>query len=431
VAFYVPSLEELRHSGFEKIRQTIRMYKMHLIHLKLRSSKLPVLMATTGALLASLPGSSEAQEPSKVATDQVTAWMLIQQSPQYLECRALDAAIWGMPLVNFDAMRQALFRDIHGGYNDILYQSRVADWKFQVTTPNNATPYVMLFINTKQDGPVVVEIPPATDNALFGTLIDAWNVPLIDVGKEGDDQGKGGKYLLLPPDYKGEVPAGYIPVPSKTYNSYSVLRVITKSLGDEDMRKGIAYLKQTRIYPLTRANAPQPTRFIEISGKLFDGVPYFNASFYESLSRMINEEPVQQKDLAILGMIWPLGIEKGKEFKPNQQAQTAITTALPDALAKLENAMLKVGARWWNDRRWRYPVTEIGPKTGLTFETPVGLAADDRAATFFFAFGAPKKLGAATFYLKVGLTRAVNCCGEGIATASTCRPTCPRVSCGP
>lgn len=57
----------------------------------------------------------------------------------------------------------------------------------------------MYFFITKQDGPVVVELPPAVPGASFyGTIEDAWYVPLTDIGFEG----KGGKYLVLPPDYK-------------------------------------------------------------------------------------------------------------------------------------------------------------------------------------------------------------------------------------
>jgi hypothetical protein len=371
---------------------------MYIDHVKLKSSKVPAMLAATGALLGLLPSSGEtAQGQAKVAMDQVTAWSLVQESLQYLKCRAMEAAVWGMPLVNFDAMRQALFRDVNCGYNDILYQSRVADWKFQVPTPNSVTPYVMFFINTKQDGPMVVEVPPGTENALRGTLIDAWSVPVIDISNEGEGQGKGKRYLLLPPDYRAAVPAGYIPVQCKTYNSYSLGRVITKAFGDEGVQKGIAYLKQLRIYPLAKAAAPHTTRFIDISGKLFDGVPYLNASFFVSLSRMINEEPAQEKDLAMLGMLWPLGVEKGKEFKPSDKAQAAIAMAIPDVLAVLKNTLLNVGIRWWSDRRWRSPVADIGPKTGFNFETPEGLAVDDRAVNFFFAFGAPEELA-----LKVG-----------------------------
>jgi hypothetical protein len=75
------------------------------------------------------------------------------------------------------------------------------------------------FVNTKQDGPVVVELPSAVPGASFyGTIEDAWYVPLTDIGFEG----KGGKYLVLPPDYKGDVPDGYTAVRPATYNTMTL-----------------------------------------------------------------------------------------------------------------------------------------------------------------------------------------------------------------
>jgi hypothetical protein len=64
-----------------------------------------------------------------------------QLAQRTVERRAVEAAIWGMPLVNTDAMRQAYFRDVGAKYNDICYFSKPQDWKFQVTTPNASTNY--------------------------------------------------------------------------------------------------------------------------------------------------------------------------------------------------------------------------------------------------------------------------------------------------
>jgi len=86
--------------------------------------------------------------------------------------RAVEAAIWGMPIVSVDAMRQAFLRDAGARYNDIVYLSKQADWKFQIATPNASTWYVYVPINTKS-GPVVLDIPPAVGAGLFGTLNDA------------------------------------------------------------------------------------------------------------------------------------------------------------------------------------------------------------------------------------------------------------------
>ena len=133
-----------------------------------------------------------------------------------VERRAVEAAIWGMPLVNVDAMRQAYFR-AGASYNDVIFWSNPNTWMNQTTTPNHSTSYVMFFMNLK-DGPVVVDIPAAKEQALYGTLINAWNEPLLNVGNTGHDKGKGAKYLMLPPGYKETPPQGYVPVPCSTYN---------------------------------------------------------------------------------------------------------------------------------------------------------------------------------------------------------------------
>jgi hypothetical protein len=164
--------------------------------------------------------------------------------------RALDAVIWGLPLVGEDAVKQAYFRDGKAHYNDIVWWPKGGGWKNQSPTPNVNTAYMYFFINTKVDGPVVVDLPPAVPGASFyGTIEDAWYVPLTDIGFEG----KGGKYLVLPPDYKGDVPAGYIAVRPKTYNTMTLLRSILASLSPDDFRAGNALVQQVKIYPLSKA----------------------------------------------------------------------------------------------------------------------------------------------------------------------------------
>ena len=53
------------------------------------------------------------------------------------------------------------------------------------------------------------------------------------MGFTGPDQGKGGKYLFVPPDYKGELPKeGYFIVHSKTYRNWVLSRAFVKD-GDK------------------------------------------------------------------------------------------------------------------------------------------------------------------------------------------------------
>jgi hypothetical protein len=127
------------------------------------------------------------------------------------ERRAVEAVIWGMPAVNFDLMYQAMLRDAKAGpgSNKIVYWSKLSDWKNQTLTPNPDAVYFMPFFDTKDVGPVVLEIPPAdNDGSITGSVMDCWQAALEDVGTAGVDKGKGGKFLILPPDYKEKVPDG-------------------------------------------------------------------------------------------------------------------------------------------------------------------------------------------------------------------------------
>jgi hypothetical protein len=315
-----------------------------------------------------------------------------------LEQRAVTAAIWGMPIVSVYAMRQAYFRDAKANYNDIVFWSKPSDWKFQTATPTASPRYVYFNFNTK-DGPVVVEIPPAVGAGLFGSLLDAWQVPLVDVGPAGEDQGKGGKYLVLPPDFSGKPPAGYILLRPQTYNGFALFRAIPKSSSEADVNNAIALVKKLRVYPLANADHPPEQRFVDMSGKLFDGIVRFDESFYASLAQMINEEPVLAQDRAMMGLLLPLGIEKGKEFKPSAARQRVLAQSADAAHGWLMNGLLNSGAPHWPDSRWAVAVSSTAAETAFSFEQPNYLDVDGRGLTYFLGYAFPKKLGAATFYV--------------------------------
>ena len=73
--------------------------------------------------------------------------------------RAVDAVIWGVPIVSLDMMRQAYFRDAKANYNDVVWWPNGATWKNQSLATNSLVRYIYNFSNTKNDGPVVIELP--------------------------------------------------------------------------------------------------------------------------------------------------------------------------------------------------------------------------------------------------------------------------------
>ena len=319
-----------------------------------------------------------------------------------LERRAIDAAIWGMPIVSFDVMRQGFFRDARAHYGDIMYWSKFSTWKNQTTTPNTSARYVIFFTNTK-DGPVVVDVPPVGDAALVGTLLDAWQVPLVDVGNTGEDLGNGGKYLLLPPRYKGETPSGYVAVPSNTYNGIVALRVISKTEQADDVRKAIDYVKQLKTYPLAAATSPPEQRYIDMADTLWDGIVRFDESFYTSLARMVNEELAQARDLEMLGLLRPLGIVKGKKFKPNPATRAVLKQASDEVHTWFMERLVNYGQRYWPDRKWDIPTPPIASETGFKWEAADYFDVDARGIGFFSFYAPPAKPEASSFYLSTFL----------------------------
>ncbi len=287
--------------------------------------------------------------------------------------RAVDAVIWGAPAVTLDMMRQAYFRDAKASYNDIIWWPKGAGWKNQSLDVDTSVRYLYIFSNTKDDGPIVLDLPPAVTRAKFlGTILDSWQVPLTDVGVDG----KGGKYLILPPDFSGEAPAGYIPLRPKTYGSYILIRSILASRSEEDVRAGDALVRQIRIYPLSKAGSPPEPHFIDMTGKLYDAVVPYDDRFYDSLAGVINEEPVESRDLEMLGMLLPLGIEKGKDFKPDPATRAQLKAAAAEAQAWLIQGIISTCPPYWPDSKWNIPAPLIGIKTEFLWEVPNYLDVD-------------------------------------------------------
>src|SRR6516165_9634396 len=248
------------------------------------------------------------------------------------ERRAIEAVIWGMPVVNYELMYQEMVRKVKGDFNQVLYWSRLLDTKNQTLTPNPDVIYMMPFFNTKEVGPVVLEIPPADGGVFNGSLMDRWQAAIEDVGPGGVDKGKGGRYVFMPPGFdRAKVPAGYIPMPSATYEGYALLRSVLKSGSEADVAKAVAYAKRVKLYPLSQAKHPSETKFVDASGVEFDSTIPYDLRFFESLDRMIQAEPWLERDRVMIDALKTIGIERGKPFSPDSSTKQILGNAILEA----------------------------------------------------------------------------------------------------
>ena len=310
---------------------------------------------------------------------------------------AIDAAMWGTPIVSVYAMREAFLRDAGAKYGDLVYLSRFADWKFQITTPNASTRYVFTFVNLK-NGPVVLDIPVADGAGLFGSILDAWQVPLEDVGPQGADQGRGGRYLLLPPGHEDAVDGGFIAVPSETFTLYGAFRAISEGSSPAAVERALDLIQQIKVYPLSHANDVAETRAIDVAGQLFDGIMHYDDTFYENLAKMVDQEPAMVHDRARLTKLKTLGIEKGKPFSPPADVRAELKAAANETRSKLIASLPKYGESFWPSSSWRIG-DPAGPDTSFTFTKNGKLNVEARAVTYFLACAPPRNLGKASMYL--------------------------------
>jgi len=341
-----------------------------------------------------------------------------------VERRAIEAVIWGMPAVNYDLMYQALVSQVHDSSNQIVFWSRFPDWKNQTLTPNPNAIYLMPFINTKDGGPVVLEIPPAgTEGSITGNLDDAWQVALEDIGPAGADKGRGGKYLVLPPGYKGKIPAGYLPMPSDTFQNFALLRSIPHSGSEADVAKALAYGKRVKLYPLSQATNPQRTVFLDATNVVFDSTIPYDLRYFQSLNRFVQAEPWLERDKVMIDQLKTIGIEKGKPFNPDQNTQDTLTQAAREAHAQLDAGYESLfSPPYFEGTHWAFPMDRSVVEGQSNFYAkPDVYPVFTRGVTYGMGFIGIKRLGTGQYYLVTIKDKA----GQPLSGAATYRVAVP------
>ncbi len=322
-------------------------------------------------------------------TKQTEAQPDVQQ--QMFHARAMEAVVWGMPAVNYDRMYQA-FLKAGAKDNQLVHWSRPSDWKNQLLTPNTDAIYILPFFNTKDAGPVVLEIPPADKGTIVGTIMDCWQKALEDVGPAGVDAGKGGKYLILPPGYNEKIPAGYIALPSGNYKGYALLRSIPATSGTGDVAKAVEYLKRIKLYPLSKP--AEQTVFVDVTDQVFDATIPYDMEFYRSLDRIVQTEPWLERDRVMIDLLKTVGMEKGKSFAPSPEGETHLLAALSDAHRWID-IQYESFPRYYEGTQWFLPASpELFQSWGNGFTTENSYPVDQRGVNYYWGFSSLKRTGA-------------------------------------
>ncbi|MEU4811804.1 DUF1254 domain-containing protein [Nocardia fluminea] len=313
--------------------------------------------------------------------------------------RAVEAALWGVPAVNFEMMLQALQRDVQGAPNQIVYWSRLLDWKNQTLTPNPDAVYLMAFFDTS-DGPVVLEIPPAVGGSITGSVDSAWQTAVADVGIAGIDAGKGARYLLLPPGFDQPVPDGFEVLRPETFAGFALLRSNLGGSSDADLTAAVHYGLQVRLYPQS-AGPDGQTVFLDASDVVFDARLPEGIDFFVALNRRVQAEPWLTRDKAMINMLATVGMVKGAPFEPDEATTALLIDAVTEARAWIDRRYTDLFTTGFAPTaRWVLPAEPALVEAMTTdFANPDTYPTDARAMTYTWAFFSAKTLGTGQFYL--------------------------------
>jgi len=275
--------------------------------------------------------------------------------------------------------------------NDIITYSATATPKLEAITANSSTPYIAAYTDLRK-GPVVLEVPVAgADGSLYGQVVDAWQFTIADVGPSGIDKGQGAKLLFTPPDFKGEIPPGYLHVASPNYRIAFAFRSVIapgKTIAD-----AYAYSKKLRMYYLSEAGNPPEQRFVDPNKQRYPTLPFYDERHFEDMWAIMSVEPVQEQDKVMMGMLASLGIEKGKPFVPDDTAKRAMRQAAIDAWFYLQDWFDHFPAEklYWPDRHYAsLLMTDKNREFKFSYEDRIDLIG--RAAEYFWCTYMPKVL---------------------------------------
>jgi len=127
-------------------------------------------------------------------------------------------------------------------------------------TLNSDTPYGPVLVDL-HDEPMVVELPPGPLICIAMDVHQRW---VADMGLPGPDGGKGGRHLILPPGYDGEVPEGYYVGRSTAFRVLVGIRSLPVS---GDVKAATERITTVKVHPLHPRPGWREPEWLDVSGK--------------------------------------------------------------------------------------------------------------------------------------------------------------------
>ena len=239
----------------------------------------------------------------------------VEKVYDYLDLHnAVDAYMKGIHIASMQAMKEGNLAFGPANKTVIIFE-KLMDSRSLFLTANTTSVYMSCWLELG-DEPMVIETPPD----VLGIIDDHYFKYVADFGRLGPDRSQGGKFLILPPGYEGDIPEGYFVARSNTYGNWVIWRGFQRN---GDPQPAVMETKERfKIYPLSQKDNPPTMNFVNASGKEFNTIHRMDQRIYDEINAVIQEEPSMGENPEILGSLAAIGIEKGKTFNPDESYET-------------------------------------------------------------------------------------------------------------
>jgi hypothetical protein len=128
--------------------------------------------------------------------------------------------------------------------------------------------------------------------------------------------------------------------------------------------------------------------------------PVLDGTIYAEIHDLLQEEPVEERNMTMMGMLTHLGISKGEPFAPNAEMQAVFDKTGPEALEYLIASYHRsFNLPFYEGKNWSTIVPNGAVETEFSWEYPTHADYIRNGTTYYGIISSAKNYGSATFYL--------------------------------
>lgn len=221
------------------------------------------------------------------------------------------------------------------GVNRLLWQSSLAGPETRlIVAPNRDTLYSVAVLDLR-DGPLTLTLPAIDDRYHAYQFLDAWTESFAYVGTRATG-GRAGTWVVTPPGWTGELPAGAEQLEAPTPLVFLLGRFLVDD--EADIAAVTAISDDVSLTPLAGPGASPPSTPLGSPLGTAQEIPTDATFFDELVDALAVNPPSTEAQRALFARAAELGVEPGSRPSEDPERAAALDDAAAAGWARIEGA---------------------------------------------------------------------------------------------